>query len=654
MPDQTATIQWQTHLLNVALQLVRADNTLRNLAGLRATLEQSVSNPANDPRLATCQRPQEINEGEQAHLLDVVAETALRTDADRRANELAEAAERLAESTPADYSAQRRLEAELLEVPVPELDNLVEQARRQRASETRETPSDGATARESGATRLLKLVEQTNLELFHDPNQEAWATFPVDDHFENTRVNSATFGDWLSRLFYRETGGAISSENLKSAKGFLAAKAKWDGDETRVWLRTAECAGKYYIDLADERRRAIEISANGWTLIEKPPVKFTRPISSRSLPDPQGGGSIDELRPSLNLDDDGFELALGWMLAALRPASTYPILMLKGEQGSGKSTLSRILGALVDPREASLRGEPREVRDLIAAARNSWVVSFDNLSHLPQDLADAACRLSTGGGFGGRRLYTDDEEAIFEAGRPQLFNAIPDLGGSRPDFLDRAIVLELREPWLRRSESELLREFERARSHIFAGLLDAMVTGLCRNDSVRLSRLPRMADFARWATACERRPRRFIEAYENNQAAVVGLALSTWPVYESLRNLAARDGGFSGTIAQLLKRMNEIAAEDVKREPGWPKSAGWLSNALRQYAPNLRRVGIAVNFETRNAAGQVVSIRSTFARVIPTFDPPPGDDDDRTGAGSVGNVDNFHLSDGDSREIVDL
>jgi hypothetical protein len=69
-------------------------------------------------------------------------------------------------------------------------------------------------------------------------------------------------------------------------------------------------------------------------------------------------------------------------------------------------------------------------------------VCFDNLSRLPEELADAACRLATGGGFGGRQLYSDHDEAIFDATRPLVFNAIPDLGTARPDFLDRALIVE--------------------------------------------------------------------------------------------------------------------------------------------------------------------------------------------------------------------
>jgi hypothetical protein len=56
-----------------------------------------------------------------------------------------------------------------------------------------------------------------------------------------------------------------------------------------------------------------------------------------------------------------------------------------------------------------------EMCDLVAATRNLDTVRFDNLSRLPEELADAACRLATGGGFGGRELYTDHDEATFDA-----------------------------------------------------------------------------------------------------------------------------------------------------------------------------------------------------------------------------------------------
>ena len=102
------------------------------------------------------------------------------------------------------------------------------------------------------------------------------------------------------------------------------------------------------------------------------------------------------------------------------------------------------------------------------------------MSHLPEELADAACRLATGGGFGGRELYSDHDEAIFDATRPMVFNAIPDLGAARPDFLDRAVIVEFLDmkPEMRRDEAQFWREFEQVRPRILGALLDAAAAGL--------------------------------------------------------------------------------------------------------------------------------------------------------------------------------
>src|SRR5437868_13535290 len=95
-------------------------------------------------------------------------------------------------------------------------------------------------------------------------------------------------------------------------------------------------------------------------------------------------------------------------IAAFRPTGPYPILMLQGEQGTAKSTTTRILRSLIDPNVSPLRTVPRNERDLMIAATNSWAQCFDNLSHIPLWFADALCRLATGGGFATRKLRTDE------------------------------------------------------------------------------------------------------------------------------------------------------------------------------------------------------------------------------------------------------
>src|SRR5262249_50386953 len=161
------------------------------------------------------------------------------------------------------------------------------------------------------------------------------------------------------------------------------------------------------------------------------------------LREPRTGGSIDDLRSFLNVkSDDDFELALAWLLAAMRDRGPYPMLALMGEQGSAKSTFATILRSLVDPNTAALRSFPREDRDLLIAASNGWVVGYDKGGGLPSWLSDALCRRSAGGGFPTRKLYTDEEKQILKAQRPAVLNGIEDYV-NRPDPADRTIFLTL-------------------------------------------------------------------------------------------------------------------------------------------------------------------------------------------------------------------
>src|SRR5262252_4177690 len=363
-------------------------------------------------------------------------------------------------------------------------------------------------------------------ELFHTPAGTAFADILVDGHRETWPIRSKRFRGWLRRRYYQATGSAASAAEIRSALDLFEARAQFDGPERSVHVRTAEHAGHIYIDLADERWRAVEIGPDGWRVIGCPPVRFRRPAGILPLPAPQRGGSVEALNPFLNLSSrNDFVLIVAWLLAAIRPGGPYPVLAISGEQGSAKTVLSKLLKALIDPNVAPVRALSREERELMIAANNGYLLAFDNLSGLPIWLSDALCRLASGGSFAVRQLYTDDEEVLFEAARPILLNGIEDVI-SRPDLGDRAIFLTLAPigEAQRRPENELWREFEIARPRILGSLLDAVVHGLRTMGRVHFDRLPRMADFALWASACETAlwpAGTFARAYAANRRAAI-------------------------------------------------------------------------------------------------------------------------------------
>jgi hypothetical protein len=472
----------------------------------------------------------------------------------------------------------------------------------------RVTALDEALAEENGdrgrrgptqADILIDLAQSA--ELFHAPDGAAFADIDINGHRETWPIRSKGFRRWLARLFFEATQGAPSSEALQSALNVIEARAHFDAPERVVHIRVSGLDNRLYLDLGDESWRTVEIDTRGWRVIDTPPVRFRRAAGMQRLPMPVPGGSVEMLRSFLNVQSDNdFVLVVAWALAVLRNRGPYPVIVLSGEQGSAKSTFSAILRMLLDPNTAPLRALPREDRDLFIAASNGHVLTFDNVSGLPAWISDTICRLATGGGFAVRQLYTDQDEVLFDATRPVILNGIEDIV-TRPDLADRAVFLTL-EPIpeeRRRPEQELWTAFEAERPRILGALLDAVVEGLRRLTETRLEKLPRMADFALWATACETAlwpAGTFWSAYCGNRNKAVEGVIDADPIATGVRAVMATRTVWTGTASDLLGALAEVVGERVAKSKTWPDGPRALAGRLRRAATFLRTIGIEIGF----------------------------------------------------------
>ena len=282
--------------------------------------------------------------------------------------------------------------------------------------------------KEKPKTQSSVLIEVTeDAELFHTSDGDTYATIPINGHRETWALKSRGFRDWLSKRYYEAEGSIANSQATQDALNTLQGIARHDGPEIEVHTRLAAKDGCIWLDLCDEEWRVVKISAEGWEIVKEAPVKFRRTRGMRALPPPVRGGSVSLLRQPVNVTDADWPLLICCLVAAFRPGYPFPVLVIHGEQGSAKSTASKMLRELIDPNIAPLRSEQRDERDLMLAATNGWVVALDNLSKLPVWLSDALCRLSTGGGFATRTLYENDEETLFMAMRPIIINGIEEL-----------------------------------------------------------------------------------------------------------------------------------------------------------------------------------------------------------------------------------
>jgi len=447
-------------------------------------------------------------------------------------------------------------------------------------------------------------------ELFHTRDDESFATFHINGHWETWAIRSKGFKRFLRYSFYTQEGKPPSTQPLQNALAALEAKAQFEGPTLEVGTRLAAHNGCIYLDLTDDRWRVAEVTREGWSVLTNSPVKFRRSPAMLPLPEPERkGASILPLKDLINSEEESWILDVAWLVGALTPKGPYPVCVDLGEQGSAKSTRQELKRKLIDPIKAPLRSAPRTGRDLMIQAQNGWIISLDNVSYLPGWLSDALCCLATGGGFSTRQLYTDDEEMIFEACRPIALNGIQN-AVRRQDLVSRSIFNHI--PPIpehqRRTKREILDMFRDVHPIVLGGLLNAVSAALRNYDSTKLDGLPRMADFAKWVVAAESAlpwpEGTFIQVYGKNRMTAIETSLESDLLGTAVIAMMKSRKEWDGSPTELYDLLGSLVDDTVRTGKRWPGSPNWMSQRLKRSASFLRSVGIDTQFPEQGAKGK--------------------------------------------------
>lgn len=488
--------------------------------------------------------------------------------------------------------------------------------------EATSTKTTGRTTSQIQA--LLKIADAA--EVFRTPAGAPHATFPVDDHRETSAIGTrggTRFRRWLGWRSMAESGRPPSAQAVQDTLHALEARATFGSVVHEVHTRIALHEGKIYLDLANDRWECVEIRADGWSVVTTPPVRFRRHHELAPLPRPDDQGNLMLLRDLVNVaSDEDWVLLVGYLVGTIGCLPSFPVLVVTGEQGSAKSTLGRILKALIDPaHRAPTRSLPRTEEDLVIAAQDTHILVFSNISFIADAMSDALCRLASGEGFGKRKKYTDDDEIVFGAARPVVLNGISDYA-ARGDLLDRSILLNL--PTIdakeRRTERELWAELANTAPKILGALCNAAVVGLRNYPITTLTWVPRMADFAQWVVACEPalpwNAGAFLSAYQQNRASTVqdplehSIVTDEFLVWANVNVLSTQPHEIqAGALLQVLNGHFHDDERRILTEPKWPKTPAQLSVELRRLAPALRQAGFELTF------GKTPNGRHRFIRV---------------------------------------
>ncbi|GGM34859.1 ATP-binding protein [Longimycelium tulufanense] len=393
----------------------------------------------------------------------------------------------------------------------------------------------------------------------------------------------------LAREFFQRNGKTASAQALSDALLVIEGMAQ-DQKETRLYLRVARGEGAVWLDLGDDTGRAARVSPEGWAIEDSAPMLFKRTTLNSPLPEPVRGGSLAELWSWLNVTEHDRPLVAAWLISVLFCDIPHPVLGIFGEQGTGKTTAEKVLVQLLDPGPVPTRKPPRDLESWMTAAAASWVVGLDNLSDMPAWLSDSLCRAVTGDGDVRRKLYTDNELAVFSVRRCIVLNGI-DLGALRGDLADRMLPIELHriDEQHRREEEEYWPEWTKVHPRILGALLDLAAAVMGVLPAIRLTRKPRMADFARILAAVDQiLGTRGMDRFTDKQKSMATDSLTGDPFITALRN--AITDTFTGTASEILALLTP--EEEKGRVPkGWPTTPRQVTQRLKRQAPPMRKAG---------------------------------------------------------------
>jgi len=433
--------------------------------------------------------------------------------------------------------------------------------------------------------------------LFSDFQDIGYAQIQKNGHEELYPIESAKFKGWLRQDYYHKEKKGVSKASLDTAIDTIKSIADFDGDRRDVYLRVAQVDNTMYIDLCNDSWQVVKVGKLGWEVLDKSPVCFTRTANMRPLPSPTKLGDISLLLKHINIEKEDLPLIVGWILMSLQAGpGTYPVMILNGSAGTGKTTASRMLRELVDPNKVDLLSKPK-TSDIRVIGANNHVLAFDNLSGVSPNFSDAICKIATGDHQAVRVLYTTNEEMTISIKKPCIMNGIDEIA-KRSDLGSRSIKLPLSKIKHRKTERKIWADFMADAPFIFSALLEGLVVSIQAMPITQVDDLTRMADFCRLSTAASSAygwdKGEFMRVYKNNirNTHVDSLESSTFA--SGIVKMFDKEDSFYGRPIELLERLEDMCyvSEKVIRSQRWVTTAKGVVEQLDRMQESLEIVGI--------------------------------------------------------------
>lgn len=500
--------------------------------------------------------------------------------------------------------------------------------------EEAEAKTDG---RMSPVLALLIAIQESGVELFHDQYNDTYISY-YGDGSHISKINSKVTKYWLVKYAYTKLRTLPTNDTVNRVLQSLSAQAYFGGVQHTLNVRSVHNKNGLWYDLGEW---AVHITENGWEIAHNVLIIFKRFPHQKDQIKPVSGGSLLLLLKYVNIADEPDQLLfLVYVVAAFIPDYPHPLLILHGAQGAGKTTPMKVMKELIDPSVLGGLSAPKNEEAFVQLASHHSFLFFDNLSKMPEWFSDTLARAATGDSFSKRELYTDDDDVIYRFQKTIALNGINQVV-YKSDLLDRSILLNLERisPEKRKEAQVFWTEFEHDRPLILGAIFDVLAKALALYPTVKLDRLPRMADFTRWGYAISEASgfggKAFVEAYSRNIEVQHDEAIEANPIAQVIVEFMKDKGSWKGTPAQLYRLLTNIAFNlEISQSRSWPKDAARFGRALTIISPNLSAKSIEVE-RSRGKDRFIISNSAVAADESDESESGESDASDGTTAASV-------------------
>ena len=254
--------------------------------------------------------------------------------------------------------------------------------------------------------------------------------------------------------------------------------------------------GKIAYFMADDHWSTIMIQATGWKKMHSKKLKFLKnPFDEAQVVESCEDDLLELMRPYVNMNGDDFTLFVIYVVQAFSRYSSHFAAIISSNKGTGKSTLTKVIRALIDPSLVGASLMPSSIGDLKTLLANSYMVCFDNTAALSTTVSNVLCAAITGSKDAKRKLYTDCDQIILSLHSLVVLNGI-DIVPFKSDLAERSLLFELQpiSKDQRKTDHEFWESFDKDRSRIVGSIFNVLSKSMQHLPAVERKSLHRMAD----------------------------------------------------------------------------------------------------------------------------------------------------------------